>query len=831
MGFEFLLLIGGIAVAIGLTRRISRLEERVRELHHRLIRIDPGLTGAILTRPIAHVAPSPLAERDLAADPAPLIDNAPAPDPAARPLAATPPPTPPPPIAPDQPPRMGIESLIGGKLPIWIGGAALVLAGFFLVRYSIESGLIGPAVRVALAAIFSILLIAAAEAARRLAITRDDPRIGQVLAGAGIASAYGTLYIAGAQYALIGAIMAFVLMVAVTAGALALALRHGPPTAIMALIGGFAAPLVAGFDAAGLGALLAYLALLIAAVFGLAIHRGWAWLAIAAVVAGFAWVNLLVVSFGDTVDGIAGFVVVLAIGATLALPRTGEARRWLRVAPLIAGLVQLLVLAPALQFGALAWTFYLVLAGAALILAWRDETLLPGAVAGAVLVVVMIAIGLQPPGESGFAATAMFGAVGGLLSRRDPRWAAIALVGLAGPVLAAHAATAASLDNAAWMTLELAAAVACAAIAWRHRDASHRRDVGLVGGTIAAAVLAAIGIGTLTGLAWAPVVLAPLIVALGAWAHRTGDADLGRLPAIAFVAILLVGGETLAGLISAALGSLVGDRLPFTTLPPLADVLRQLAPPVVAASALLAWHRDDRRPARGVAGACAILAVVIAYVLAKQPLAIADPARFVAVGFVERAVITLAIFAAGWAIVRYSRCGGTGRAFGAVALFRFVWFDLLVLNPAFVLQHVGGIPIANAAVVLPAALAIGCATIAPGRPWRMAALAATMVAVIAAVRQVAQGTDLTGELGSGETWGYSAALLALSILWLWRGIATQARDLRVAALALITLVTLKVFLIDVAALGGVLRILSFMGLGIALIGIGWAYGRVVVRKA
>ena len=33
--------------------------------------------------------------------------------------------------------------------------------------------------------------------------------------------------------------------------------------------------------------------------------------------------------------------------------------------------------------------------------------------------------------------------------------------------------------------------------------------------------------------------------------------------------------------------------------------------------------------------------------------------------------------------------------------------------------------------------------------------------------------------------------------------------------------------VHAAALEGVLRILSFMGLGIALIGIGWAYGRVI----
>jgi len=34
-----------------------------------------------------------------------------------------------------------------------------------------------------------------------------------------------------------------------------------------------------------------------------------------------------------------------------------------------------------------------------------------------------------------------------------------------------------------------------------------------------------------------------------------------------------------------------------------------------------------------------------------------------------------------------------------------------------------------------------------------------------------------------------------------------------------------VFLVDAAALEGVLRILSFLGLGLALIAIGWAYGR------
>ena len=55
----------------------------------------------------------------------------------------------------------------------------------------------------------------------------------------------------------------------------------------------------------------------------------------------------------------------------------------------------------------------------------------------------------------------------------------------------------------------------------------------------------------------------------------------------------------------------------------------------------------------------------------------------------------------------------------------------------------------------------------------------------------------------------------------------ETKLLRVAGLSLLTAVTFKVFLVDAAALTGLLRILSFLGLGIALIGIGWAYGRVI----
>ena len=54
--------------------------------------------------------------------------------------------------------------------------------------------------------------------------------------------------------------------------------------------------------------------------------------------------------------------------------------------------------------------------------------------------------------------------------------------------------------------------------------------------------------------------------------------------------------------------------------------------------------------------------------------------------------------------------------------------------------------------------------------------------------------------------------------------------LRVAGLAVLTATIVKVFAVDAAALTGVLRILSFAGLGAALIGMGKLYGTILGRS-
>jgi uncharacterized membrane protein len=60
----------------------------------------------------------------------------------------------------------------------------------------------------------------------------------------------------------------------------------------------------------------------------------------------------------------------------------------------------------------------------------------------------------------------------------------------------------------------------------------------------------------------------------------------------------------------------------------------------------------------------------------------------------------------------------------------------------------------------------------------------------------------------------------------WR----RSKEARWASAFFVIVTTLKVFFFDLAGLEGALRALSFLGLGVALIGIGLVYQRAVFAK-
>ena len=113
------------------------------------------------------------------------------------------------------------------------------------------------------------------------------------------------------------------------------------------------------------------------------------------------------------------------------------------------------------------------------------------------------------------------------------------------------------------------------------------------------------------------------------------------------------------------------------------------------------------------------------------------------------------------------------------------------------------------------------------------ALALHLLYTVLEIRRIFQGPsiDLSLPTGQGEMWTYSIALLAIGVVILALGFLRDSRMLRLLSAGYIILAVLKVFIIDLGNLQGVTRALSFIGLGLALVGIGLAYQKLLARRA
>lgn len=304
-----------------LTRRIERLETALRASRPVEARAEPA---AIVSEPIA---PADGAE-------------APSPSPDAAEPTETPPdaeePAPPPveeePQTPVEEPAIAastsLEEKIGSRWAVWVGGLALGLGGIFLVRYSIEAGLLGPAARVVLGLVFSVLLLAGGEWLRRSGFAETDgptkrAYIPGVLAAAGAVSAFASVYAAYGLYGLIGPTLAFIALGAVGVATLILALRHGPALAAFGLLAAYATPLLVSSNEPALLPLVLYLAVVTAATYGVARLRLWRWLAVSATVANILWSLLLsvtVATYGSAANQIyiaTHFLISLLLAAVV----------------------------------------------------------------------------------------------------------------------------------------------------------------------------------------------------------------------------------------------------------------------------------------------------------------------------------------------------------------------------------------------------------------------------------------------------------------------------------------------------------------------------------
>lgn len=438
------------------------------------------------------------------------------------------------------------EQLVGGRLLIWIGGIALVVAGFFLIRHTIEIGLVTPGLRMIAAALFGLLLLAGGEYARNRRSLADEPRIAQALVGAGIAVLYATAYGSWYLYDQISGTAASALMLLISAAALGLSLRHGPATAVMGMVGGFLTPWLAGDPEGGALPILAYLALLNSAIFILAWRRGWGWLAAGSVALSFVWTGFLI--FGSPPDALAAGLFVVALALAASLHRSGEGGRPALVQPLVIGLVELALLVIRLDTDPRAWLLFGSLAAISLWLAARRPEARLAPPVGLALALLLILI--KAPVDSdpsvpwmGVAVTLMFAGVSIPLSTKDRILRTLtACAALTGPILILRLLRPGMLPPTGWGLAAAALAAAALALLWLHRKDSAGRampDTAMVGAAVTAALLLAMAGFDLTARDFVSATWLVLALALVAAGIRIPDKALRLAGLILLTATIL----------------------------------------------------------------------------------------------------------------------------------------------------------------------------------------------------------------------------------------------------------------------------------------------------
>jgi len=785
--------------------------------------------------------------------------------------------------------RSDVETALGSRWAVWVGGVALALGAVFLIRYTIEIGIFGPRLRLILAAILGVVLVGGGEFLRRTGFRVPveglrNAYVPAILTAAGAFTLFGTVYAAHAVYGFMGAAPAFVLLGLIGVVTIVAALLHGQALGGLGLIGSYLTPALVASTSPDVWTLFGFLAVVLVAAGIIARYRRWPFLMGTAFAGPALWCLFYI---GSAITPHPDFVAVVFIHAvilaTLALvwlhgeglASAGAGVDWTAAVP--AGLTSItalilntnsdLIIAGGIPYGD---ALIIAMLGVAL---WRSSALplMFGAAAAVVLIyfrnaasgtfsfelagegVIIDGLPVIPLSSSlwpdvgmaalfvatGLWAARRFASTGGY---RAAAWAAAAVV----PTLAILFSNWLSFGNldTDYLRAAIFAALTLALIAgseWIARAENPRYAGGTaVSWVLSGAALALVIAFTLTFKPGTTSVLMALTGALTALATRWRPYPMLGWLSVASVALMLarvlldptiVGAENLS------------TRLIFN------ELLLGYGLPTLA-FAFAAWQlkrTTGGTPRFIMEAAAALFAVLTAALLVRHAMnggvIFADEPMLA-----EQSIYTLiAIGAAGMMIALDRRSPspvfqGGSMLLGVVSVAAIVLIHFLGLNPLYTEEPTGTNPVFNVILLgylLPAIAMGAVALYARGkRPqWYVAMLALVAAALAVAYFSLSLRRLFVGEniglwqgMSQLETYSYSALWLVLGVILLVVGVGLRSQVLRIASAALVVLAVGKVFLFDMAELEGVLRALSFIGLGLVLIGIGLFYQRMLGRS-
>jgi uncharacterized membrane protein len=781
-------------------------------------------------------------------------------------------------------PSPGFEERIGTRWVVWVGGLTLALGGFFMVRYSIDAGLLGPGVRTFLGGAFAIALLAAGEWTRRKESTSaiealPIANIPAILTAAGTAVAFATVYAAYALYDFLAPATAFVLLGLVALGTLAAALLHGPALAGLGLAAAFVTPILVSSEKPDFWALYIYLAIVTAAAFGLARIRLWRWLAVTTIVFALLW-TFPCLQCGPSMVGphafhvMSGFVLaaLLVVCGFMFGPPVDEGQ----IEPISSGSLAAYLLGATMivlesSHGDAAIIVFTVLVAGTLFVAWRAQAA-NGAIAAAAAFVFVVfaewAVRGNPdmlvlpggplPGIGPTATDASvtlhlitaaifaagFGAAGFLAQGRSVSaivpviWSAAGVFTPLALMIALYARIA-HLDRSipfAILAVILAAAYAAATESLTTRD--NRPGLSISTALFATGALGALALALTFALEKGWLTIALALMSMGtAWISMQRPIPFLRALAaiLAGIVVLRIGYEP----------RIVGDAV--GTTPIFNWLLWGYGIPAASfwIASYLLRRRGDDAPLRTVESAAILFTVLLAFMEIRHAVNGGEMYRAYTslTEFALQVCVALAM-AIGLERLRI-RTGSIVHNVGAVLLTLYaglatVFVLMLLETPILWPTNVGGafINLLLLAYAMPAMLALLLSYAVAGRrrpayanSIAAGALILALTYVTFEIRRLYHGPVLTSGATSGaEQYTYSIAWLAFGVILLGIGIVFNSQRARLASAAVIALTILKAFLIDMSTLTGVYRALSFMCLGLVLVAIGWLYQRILFRR-
>ncbi len=766
-----------------------------------------------------------------------------------------------------------LEYKFGTNFFVWLGGIAIAFAGIYFVKYSIENNLISPLMRLVMGLVFGSILLGAGSKINSMgSFISNGEKISQALIGAAIVVFYASFYTGSNLFDVLSPAIGFAGMVATTILAILFSVRFGPPIAILGLVGGFITPGLFESDSPQASLLFTYLFILVAGFFAVITLMNWWFLGVVVVAFSYLWVAFWLFTGFREFDSIWLSLFVIGVCATAVSSAKYEFSRYgkfseVNILTVLTSIVGgIIMIAFVTKYGGMRiedWVYFAFMVIFAYGFSYFEQGKYIAIPWIAMLVNMFMIVTWQAAIEQMFFVILAFNiifslpAYFGMLSRHKPEfWA---LQGMVANILYYFLAYWKTFNVYDSLNIKLFWGVYALALALggmlllngiiKRKDNYSRESYKAIISILAVGVVTFVTTALLVEIdkRFFHLVLSAEILTI-AWINSRPM----HLEALRYVIAILLGIIFFAQIdhIYRICGNfmtfqLFGEvvehyRLNFLERP----ILHYGSQSLMLGLATYYLLREKNSTVVWFVEGFTVVSLMFMGALAiGNYFALTVPSTNV----IQRGSLNLYYFILGAAVLTtYNFTSRKSLMYWGIfiitySVFRVIMLEYIHFNPYLTEQHIGGVLIFNKMLlnfVLPLAVVYWLRkqdymTQYPAFKKAMSyfLFIGTMIYISLCVRHFFHPEYLNaGAISNSEMYSYSVVWLLLGIFLAYVSVLTQDNGLRRASMVVMFITVGKVFLIDARELEGLLRVISFLGLGISLLGLSYFYSRFLSVK-